>query len=183
MLTKQEKEKLTTIERRHWQDERMVKYCVGEAAFIYDLRGKTIVIDKKKIKTRFCFGYSDSRYDTEDFDRAETMSSYARSSQHYFTKENHKNADYARTIERLNKHKYKAYAAPQYSGSNELYYIGFVYEWESIPNGAFELTDSEKQAYKLILVKAIKEHHKKIMSYLKRYGMEKVDTWTYWRDR
>lgn len=60
--------------------------------------------------------------------------------------------------------------------------LTFAEPWEDIPEDAFELTEMEKQVYKMELVKAIKEHHKKIMAYLKRYGMEKVNTWSYWQD-
>lgn len=183
MLNKEEKARLTQIESAYWKDNSMVKHCVNSAAFLFEIRGKVVIVKKSHIKTDFCFGYSLSRYDSESYDNANDMADYASKNQHYFIVENHKDADYARTISNLNSTRFKAYARPYYYGKcPDLYSIDFCYSWENIPEGAFELTDAEKSAYKLILAKAAKEHHKKIMSYLKRYGMEKVNTWNYWRD-
>ena len=183
MLNKEEKAKLTAIESAYWKNERMVKHCVNNAMLLYNWRGKTVVVDKKSIETRFCFGYSDSRYNTDDYDRANAMAEYARKNEQYFIKENHKEAPYAWTINALNNWSWKAYARPRRCGEcPDLYSIDFCREYEEIPKGGIELTDEEKQAYKAVLVKAVKEHHKKIMAYLKRYGMSKVETWSYWRD-
>ena len=43
--------------------------------------GDIVVIEKPTIKKDFCFGYSDSRYDTEDYDRANEMAAHARTSE------------------------------------------------------------------------------------------------------
>ncbi len=182
MLNKQEKAKLTALFAETWEDEKMVKYEVNNTLAAFDLRGKTITIEKKKIKTDFCFGYSLSRYDTEDYDNANRMAEYAQENTKYFIKENHANSNYGKIINLLNDSRWKPYARQHYYTGGNLYSINFCRAWEDIPEGAFELTEEEKQAYKMELVKAIKEHHKKIMTYLKRYGMEKVNTWSYWRD-
>lgn len=182
MLTKQEKEKLTAAERSEWKDEGMVKYCVNKAMLVYELRGKLVPIDKTTIVTRFCFGYSD--YIEGDFESANHMAAYASSNEKYFIRENHKGAVYARTIEMLNDKRFVAYAMPSYGNVNAPYGIRFERKWEleKLPENAFILTDEEVQAYKRKLVEACKLHHKKIMAYLKRYGLSKVETWSYWRD-
>lgn len=183
MLNKQEKARLTEIESVYWRDDHMVKHCVNRASFLHNLRGKIVVVEKQSIKTDFCFGYSLSRYDSESYDNANEMARYAAENQRYFIKENHRNANYASTISMLNSERWKAYARPHYCGNcPDLYSIGFCRDWEDIPKDAFVLTDAEKSEYKLTLARACKEHHKKIMAYLKRYGMEKVNTWSYWRD-
>lgn len=182
MLSKQEKAKLTALFAETWKDEKMVKYEVNNTLSTFDLRGKTITIEKKKIKTNFCFGYSLSRYDTEDYDNANKMAEYAQENTKYFIKENHANSNYGKIINLLNNSRWKFYARQHYYTGENLYSIDFCRAWEDIPEGAFELTEAEKQLYKMELVKAIKEHHKKIMAYLKRYGMEKVNTWSYWQD-
>lgn len=181
MLNKQEKERLAAIERAYWKDEAMVKHCVGSTTFLYELRGKLIPVEKCSIKKDFCFGYSLSRYDTESYDGAAAMARHAAESQKYFIRENH--GAYAGIIEALNDHWTIAYARPHYCGNcPDLYSIQFERCDRKIPDDAFILTDEEKQAYKLVLVKAIKEHHKKIMTYLKKYGLSEVNTWTYWQD-
>lgn len=183
MLNKQEKEKLTALEKAKWKDESMVKYCVNKAAFLYDLRGKTVIVEKHGIETHFCFGYSLSRYDSEDYDRANEMADYASKNEWYFITKNHERAGYASTIEALNDGRWKAYARPEYCGNcPDLYSICFCRWDERIPEDGFELTDTEKRGYKLILAKAAQEHHKKIKAYLKRYGLSKVESWSYWQD-
>lgn len=184
MLNKQEKERLTTIERNYWKNESMVKHCVNNAMLLFDLRGKTVIIEKTAIKTDFCFGYG--AFDG-DYDSAAGMAAHARKSERYFIRENHRSAPYADTINTLNSSRWIAYAAPKYCGKcEELYNICFVrdYEYQEsklLPN-AFVLTADEIKAYKLVLAKAAQEHHKKINTYLKRYGLTKVNSWTYWAD-
>lgn len=182
MLNKQEKARLTALFAETWHDEKMIKWEVDNTFSAFDLRGKTITIEKKKIKTNFCFGYSLSRYDTESFDNANNMAAYAETNQHYFITENHKESNYGKIIDLMNNSSWKFYARQHYYTGDNLYSIGYCRVWENIPENAFELTEEEKATYKRELVKAIQAHHKKIMTYLKRYGMEKVNTWSYWRD-
>ena len=181
-MTNQKKARLSVLFAETWKDEKMIKYEVNNTLSAFDLRGKTITIEKKKIKTNFCFGYSLSRYDTEDYDNANRMAEYAQKNTMYFIRENHANSNYGKIINLLNNSNWKFYARQRYYTGDNLYSIGYCRVWENIPENAFELTEEEKAAYKRELVKAIKEHHKKIMIYLKRYGMEKVNTWSYWRD-
>lgn len=184
MLTKNEKDRLTAAERAYWKDESMVKHCVNKAMLLFDLRGKIAIIEKTGIKTDFCFGYG--VFDG-DFDSAAGMAAHARKSECYFIRENHRSAPYADTINTLNSSRWIAYAAPKYCGKcEELYNVCFVRDYEyqesKLPPNAFVLTADEIKAYKLVLAKAAQEHHKKINTYLKRYGLTKVNSWTYWAD-
>lgn len=184
MLNKQGKERLTAAEHNYWKDESMVKHCVNNAMLLFDLRGKIVIIEKTAIKTDFCFGYG--VFDG-DYDSAPNMAAHARQSKRYFIRENHRNAPYADTINTLNSSRWIAYAAPKYCGKcEELYNICFVrnyeYQESKLPPNAFVLTADEIKAYKLVLAKAAQEHHKKINTYLKRYGLTKVNSWTYWAD-
>ena len=188
MLSKQDKERLTAAEREYWKDESMVKHCVNCATFLFDLRGKIVIIEKTGIKTDFCFGYGVFGGD-ESFDNALEMAAHARKSERYFIRENHRSAPYAETIEALNNNSWIAYASPKYIGdSKQMLNINFMRDYEycernkQLPENSFLLTDEEKKAYKLVLAKAAQEHHKKIKAYLKRYGLTKVNSWTYWED-
>ena len=182
MLNKQEKARLTALFAETWNDEKMVKFEVNNTLSAFNLRGKTITIEKKKIHTNFCFGYSLSRYDSESFDRANELAAMAETDVKYFIRKNHDNSNYGNTIKMLNDKRWKAYARQHYYSGENLYSISFCRHFEDIPEGAFELTEAEKSLYKRELVKAIQEHHKKIMSYLKRYGLTKVNSWSYWQD-
>lgn len=182
MLTKQEKEKLTAAERAEWKDESMVKHCTGRAMLLFEVRGKLVPIEKTTIATRFCFGYSD--YVPGDFDDANRMAVHASSSEGYFIRKNHEAAVYARTIGKLNDKRYFAYAMPTYGNPESVYSICFQPRWDTkdLPENAFILTDEEIQTYKRKLADACKLHHKKIIAYLKRYGLTKMESWSYWRD-
>lgn len=183
MLTKNEKERLTIAEREYWKTESMVKHCVNKTALIMDLRGKIVPIEKHNVETNFCFGYS--LHIPNDFEETNELAEHCGDSVHYFLTENHKRAGYAETIETLNDKRYVAYARPEYCGKCEtLYCINFIeiYKRESIPENAFILTEEEVNEYKRKLASAAILHHKKLAAYLKRYGLTKINTWTYWQD-
>jgi hypothetical protein len=183
MMTKEQKAELMQAIHREG-DEKYNKWFVNQTLSTFKLRDHLFTIDKKPIQTKFCYGYSDSRYDTEDFGRANNAAARARHDTMYFTRQNHQ-TEYAVNIRKLNDPRFKAYAHKHYCTNDILYCVSYCYAWEEIPDRfpeAFELTAEEKTAYKMELVKAIKEHHKKIVAYLKRYGLTKVDSWSYWRD-
>lgn len=183
MLNKQEKERLTAAERAHWKDERMVKYCVGKAQLLFDLRGKIVVIEKASVETNFCFGYG--MWDGT-MEEAESRADHATKSTMYFLRQNHRRANYARHISRINDARVVVYAMPEYRDQDILYGICYMNHWDyecgKLPENAFILTDEEKQAYKKKLAEAALLHHKKLAAYLKRYGLSKIHTWTYWAD-
>lgn len=184
MLTKQEKERLANAERLVWKDEHMVKYIVDKTMLLFELRGNIVPIEKKSVETRFCFGYS--CHVPDDFENANRMVVHARKNEMYFLRENHRNADYARTINLINKGYLQAVAfcntrnpeAPMTINLRNKYDI----EVEGLPDNAFILTEEEVQAYKQKLAEACVLHQKKLAAYLKRYGLSKVESWSYWQD-
>lgn len=184
MLSKQDKERLTAAEREYWQNERMVKHCVSEAQAIFNLRDKIVVIEKHKVETHFCFGYSCFGRDIEE---AADMAEHAQNSQLYFLRKNHERAGYTSEINNINDGRFIVYAMPTYYGKCDILYSvcymrHYDYEIKGLPENAFVLTDDELTAYKKALAEAAKEHHKKLAAYLKRYGLTKVNSWTYWQD-
>lgn len=165
----------------------MVDYCLKEAAHIVELtNGDIIVIEKPRIETRFCFGYSDSRYDTEDYDRANAMADHAKKSQEYFIEENMK--DINRTIGEMEgtiHHSYEYRLRVKYTGQTEGSKLKSleVCRWgdeyaKKYPEISAEDLQRVVEGYKV--VKASFE--KRLNTYLKRYGMSKVKTWSYWQD-
>jgi len=96
------REEYRAIQAKRWNnDERMTNYCTNKVARFVRLKsGHILAIDKPRIETRFCFGYSDSRYDTEDYDRANNMAHHASTSEEYFKSENLKQLQ--ETIDTLN---------------------------------------------------------------------------------
>lgn len=176
------------LENEVWKgDQKMVDYCLKEAAHIVELtNGDIIVIEKPRIETRFCFGYSDSRYDTEDYDRANAMADHAKKSQEYFIEENMKGIN--QTIGQMEgtiHHSFEYRLRVKYNGqpddsklkSLDAYYWSDEHA-KQYPEISAEDLQRVIEGYKV--VKASFE--KRLNTYLKRYGMSKVKSWSYWQD-
>lgn len=195
------------LEAGPWKgDERMVEYCMKQIAEITEIPGVGLVtVEKQRIKTRFCFGYSDSRYDTEDYDRANDMAHYARTSEDYFRRENM--ADFTEMIQAIEPGEAQEFFVirPAYGEENNsplqtlefmrlsrfLDYMGGSAYMEELPGTFAELsdgrrvyipTDDDRRRIAETYKKAAEAHRKKVENYLKRYGLSKVNAWSYWRD-
>lgn len=170
-------------------DQKMVAFCVKEAAYIVELEdGSILAIEKPRIEKNFCFGYSDSRYDTEDYDRANDMAHHAKTSTEYFLKENLK--DINDTIARLE--------GTRNSSPRLVYKIRIPYSGQPADSKlkalhTFQFWDESAEKYPTLegenlrrviegykIVKA--DFEKRLQTYLKRYGMSKVRAWSYWQD-
>lgn len=182
-----------------WSSPHMADYCYKQAAELARLdNGMIVPIDKESIETQFCFG--ESGY---DYDEAQDMAHHAATSEDYFMAENMRN--FRRTMEELDKHGGHVFAVlfPSYGEGNKICGLSFRRDTEvleAVGGSAFleELkgrwhdfgrckgyvcTDDDVLRIEAALDRATKAHEKKCRAYLKRYGMSKVQTWTYWRDR
>ena len=200
-------------------DKHMVDYCAKKIDQLVPLdNGMFIEIEKQSIKKDFCFGYSDSPYDTEDYDRANRMACIAQSDEQYFIKENMKEFQdmldcidgvgeydgWARQIFCLGKHytgqeedsPYKAfipmrvaYFLDAMGGSANLESVkGTTVRTKCFTVGVnadtplYVLTDKDLADIRAGYVRAMENHRKKVMAYLKKYGLKHVNSWSYWRD-
>ena len=177
-------------------DQSMVDFCVKEAGYIVELEnGDILAITKPRIQKDFCFGYSDSRYDTEDYDRANAMAAHASSSTDYFLAENLREIDNA--IKLLENNGFEEYT-DGFKTRRVVYRVGIPYSRQpenSKLKSLFTLPwhDERSQKYPELSVndrlrviegyKAVRAaFEKRLNTYLKRYGLSKVNSWSYWRD-
>lgn len=183
------------------KDPKMVKYCVDKTAWYIELpNGLVIPIDKKHIETRFCFGYSTCGQGAE-YDDAIESASTARKSVTHFIRENM--AYYDDLIEWLSDEN-KRHTNPPFLRV-EYWSLAPNSIFRSITS-SYNYGEAEKYWYKqgewvlngnnidyvptfneldLIIggLKIARQiHYKKVMAYLKRYGLSKIDVWTYWVD-
>lgn len=167
-------------------DKKMIDFCVKKSAYIVELEnGEIITIDKPSIEKSFCFGYSDSRYDTEDYDRANDAAHHASTNEGYFMRENLK--DITQMIKTLSESQswqecylcVPYYGQPQDSKLKALRWCR-TGETPNTNSRKLEGTDRERVIEGYNIVKYGFE--KRLQAYLKRYGMSKVHTWSYWRD-
>ena len=174
--------------------------------------GIIITVEKQSIETRFCFGESGYDYDEaqDAAEHARTSEDYfTRENMSHF---NRWIKDIEEAISDTNNEHFGNFAAVigekhYYSQADacRLGYIEFLKWYEVIdaleaagePCKVAELP-GKRINYRGQLVRvatvdelstileaykaARAEHEKKVKSYLKRYGLSKVHTWTYWRD-
>ncbi len=185
-MQKELKKRLEELLRREvWKsDERMVQFCLKESARIVPLSNNNYIsIEKPRIKTSFCFGYSLSRYDTEDYDNANKMANYASKSEEYFIKENMKQFD--ELIKELEDDNYKVFLINHYQGQpkdSEYKQLRFRRWYEDKYEDEIELTADDKKAIKEAYEIEKEVFQKRLNTYLKRYGTSKLRTWSYWQD-
>lgn len=214
MLTKEQKTRLHEIYSRDvWSgDAHMVDFCVKKAAALAVLpSGEMIPIEKQSIKKDFCFGYSDSRYDTEDYDRANRAAEYAAHSVDYFKEQNMQDfREVLDTLKEQAEHEIPREMcviriAPYYGQpeTSPLKGMTFARSWAIIEahGGECNMLDviggeAFKMSGQLVRVpnaeelkiitsayeEAARDHEKKVNNYLKKYGLTKVNAWSYWRD-
>lgn len=171
-----------------WPKRRdMVDYCVKEAAHIVELtNGDIIVIEKPRIKKDFCFGYRDSRYDTVEFDEANAAADHARSSTDYFLAENLAAIDdVIKHLEGKERSSWDFHVCIPYYNQSESSKLKKIREfyWHDENGRKYPKLEGEDRARVLEGYKAVRaSFEKRLHTYLKRYGLSKVNSWSYWVD-
>lgn len=190
-LSKQEKaaqaalkeEYLAILARDVWpNDPGMIAYCRKEIAYIVRLDGGGMVaIGKPRIETNFCFGYQLSRYDTEDYDRANAMASHAARDESYFIDKN------MQPIEEMMEDLKQPgiYSRNKYCGTLPYFPIRAL-EWPDhrrpVPPGAQPITENDRAALRKGWEAVRESFRRRLDTYLKRYGLSKIHSWSYWMD-
>lgn len=198
-----DKEMLKKEYSKAWSDSHMIKYCVDKLANVAILpNGDIISIDKQSIETRFCFG--ESGY---DFDDAQRMARHAQTSTEYFKSENMKQFnEWISDLEEVKNETSNYFVLirnTHYTGQTpdcKLRCLEWVKKWVVLEcfGGEGYLSEMPGQHIEKlngriatieelnIIIEAYKQardaHEKKVDAYLKRYGLTKVDSWTYWRE-
>lgn len=192
VLNKPTKAQLTAAFAHAWGDDKhMTDYCVKKTDTAVILStGAIFTIDKRDIKTHFCFGYSTCGQG-EEYEAAERAKQHAAASLDYFRKEN--TTDSAEDLERVKNAPYM-YTYTHYIGDNAGAVVSVLtldhpaeYYREHYPQRLpFTEYHLANDADRAAIIAAYEEHHrkhcKKVENYLKRYGLSKIKTWTYWVD-
>lgn len=176
------------LAREVWpRSPHMVEYCVKEAAHIVELTdGSIVVIEKPSIKKDFCFGYRDSRYDTEEYDAANAMAAHASRSEEYFLAENLRAIDEVIAhLEGTTQNSWDYYVCIRYYAQPESSKLKTLREfyWHDEGSQKYPKLEGENRGRVLEGYKAVRaSFEKRLHAYLKRYGMSHVKTWSYWAD-
>ena len=165
------------------KDSKMYKFCKNEISNIFMFDDDTfITFPKRRINTRFCFGYHDSSENTDSYDNANKLANIARTKQDYFIEKN---------LEEINKEiqDYKEndvyIIGEKYTGGKKEVYLltekNLFYHFDKKENYK-KVTEKEKEEIIKILEIEKEKHIKKINAYLKRFGLSKVVSWSFWAD-
>lgn len=165
-----------------WKDQKMVDYCVKKTARIVELSdGALICIEKPAIKTRFCFGYHANVHYTEEISTAEKAASHAAKSQEYFKTKNLESMDaMLKALENS-----ETGIRPQYTSSPEgtkICALVFPEPWKPLPPGYRRLLSEDREKLREAYRTERGVFAARLDAYLKRYGLSKVETWTYWME-
>ena len=166
-------------------DKRMIDYCKGKADYLVELDdGCIIALEKPDIKKHFCFGYSLSREDSESYDAANEAAADAEKNIGHFIAENMKELDHRlKTLRDSGRFAfYVQDAFYSQSPDNKIRCLITQDKWEQEHLGLREISARELQAlidgYEVVKGNFLK----RLNIYLKKYGLSKIQTWSYWRD-
>ena len=191
------REELRTEYNTVWNGRKnMVDYCVNKTDVVVKLRGKYLfTVDKPTIETRFCFGHGFCGVSTIEEERdAINMAEHARTNEGYFFRENIKQI--TKKIDALNDSRYVALVRGHYITKSNLVDIEYFHDYDTTTGRidaaieryhekgdiAFLMEDEDKAIIMQAYEEAKQHFEKRLKTYLKRYGLSKVYSWSYLSD-
>lgn len=151
-------------------DAGFAKIIVKDASSVTYIAGKLVVFEKPEIRTRFCFA-----------DEGEDLGRYKTFNEKDFISENLYWANELRFIDHTAKNCEKWYIVRRYYNT-DIYTVVCKDSWKA-EDGDLEMAPEQVQQYKDALATEKVKFEKRLQAYLKRYGLSKIDKWTYWADR
>lgn len=169
-------------------DEKMVNYCLKSTGYIVELtNGDIVALEKPSIKKNFCFSYGYNGITSEgDEDRAFKAAEFASKSEKYFIDKNMEQVQ--SNIDSLSKSRDfdKIYLLPHYyrqSEGNKLKILVYKSYYNDDCVGKYpEITKEDIKKVIEGYEQIKKDFEKRLMTYLKRYGLTKIKTWTFLSD-
>lgn len=180
-----------------WDSPRMIKYCANQAAHIIEYNNKLYSIEKPAIHTRFCYGFGFCGVSNEEEEAAaNAMARKAEEDVEYFKAENlrgleEKIKQLENIVEEMG-HNWAEGSHPRYMIKTGAHYTGQTpdckLEYFCIEDTFNSLGGTI--CYDVEFVRALiaghqevkKAFEKRLNTYLKRYGLSKVESWSYLSD-
>ena len=176
-MTEKEKE----IIKKHYENSRWLDYYLKNFDSVVEIDDKYYWgIEKPSIKTSFCFGYGFCGVSTdEDEKRASDMAMKANTDKQYFIDKN------MAKMEDLKKSVEKAKTFCFNGDDGELFLIDEMYCQKypfNTPPIYRDITPEEKKTLLKMVEAATERFRKRLDVYLKRYGLSKINSWSYLSD-
>lgn len=179
-----------------WGDDAsMMRHFEKELSGVYELTdGKLFAYERPRIETHFCFGYGYCATSTEEEEReADRMAEHAAKSEKYFMAQNLRGIDDLITLVQTgrpaNAYDWEEYTVKLYPRQYHGFPVLNIWKVTAKKPGAPDFINDESNAVDLtendrkLLVAALNTEREKLVkrlkTYLKRYGMSKVKTWSY----
>ena len=142
--------------------------------------GEIVEIEKPKIKTSFCFGYGFCGVSSqEQINEASDLAERARKSEKFFISEKLKQIDVQ--IKEAEDETRNGYLFG--TGLDGFYTVGFMSEYKHsmyYGNKPHKVISADDRAGYIVALKKCKERfEKRLQTYLKRYGLSKIESWSY----
>lgn len=188
-------------------DDRSIEYMKKDTAAVIELNdGLLVAIEKPRIIKDFCFARDCNGISTEETEQnADEMANYASTEESYFYDKNmrpllesYKQFAPEEITQKdisfcwyLSKAKYKSPAVHDchYMGCDRrMAWIDFfddpekICGGEELPDGFRWLEQNEIESIKDAYKKVITDFEKRLQTYLKKYGLTKLNVWTYYSD-
>lgn len=171
-------------------DKKMVDYCLKKtSAFMVFDDATVVTFDKPSIERSFCYGYGIQCQ--TDYDDASRMADHASSSFDYFIERNLEGTDAGGWMRYIDDDCFPFEPwldKRHYTSQSDDCKLGEI-RWEHWhkrewceSQGWRRLTDDELHKLYAVLFDEQMRFCKRLKTYLKRYGLSKVRTWTYWAD-
>ncbi|MEG1684560.1 MAG: hypothetical protein RR319_01245 [Bacteroides sp.] len=179
---------------KSWKDERMLAYFSKMNSGLYELpNGGIFAFEKLKIEKQFYYPYHDSMDNSKSFDKANDLAEKAHNDTSVFIDKNM--AWYKKFLdnfdEKINYRNKKMCLYRTSYGELEkmnLYEVVFLdnIQIEEESNCYLDLKKATEEEIAIIKGAYEKEYikfSKRLASYLKRYGLSKIEATSYWADR
>lgn len=176
---------------------RMQEFARKKCEYVVELSNGTIIdIDKPSIETNFCFGYGMyARSTDEEIASADACAEHAKTNADYFIEENMKQiTDNIAVLEEALAGEKEVYTFVRYIGApdtSNLMGWKVCKIWDNPENEPWKwsqlrtvrkLGNDDIQCIIDGYEEVGKRFRKRLQTYLKRYGLSKLNVWTYLRD-
>lgn len=183
LIVKRNEELLKQFLDEREESPGMRKYYEKKIEQIFKLKcGLCVIIDKPSVKTKFCYGYGYCGISSmQDMYDAQGCAEWARSSEEHFIIENMK--DLNEKIKRLEeslKVGDDSHERVVFTKGNKCEASLSSRSYAEYWNLKYDFLDNEDLNSILRLYYSVRENFKKrLNTYLKKYGLTKIESWTY----
>lgn len=177
-------ERLENELKKVWgSDQKMIDYCLKQADEVIEFHDAIVTLDKPSIQKDYCFGYGQYlRTDEEEENIANANVKTATTDKQWFIDENLSQCDVLEGLD--DPYRTMVVALGKAYENSQICHLWVMSSFEAQEDRRVVrvLTDDEVKMVKSAVERQKAKFTKRLNSYLKRYGLSKVNAWSYLRD-